>query len=168
MLQRRLAAARDGATGRNGSSAEWWLVTAAGIHGLGIHRIEQLDRSALHDCRPVRVDGRWNLLQRRVAPARNGAAERRGDVACALDWWIVAGADGIRFGQLDRSTLHDSQPVRLDGRRNVLQRRVAATRHVSPSRKCASAIWIVPAGLVRHRVSDSWRVHNARSVHQHS
>jgi len=78
----------------------------------------------MHDAESVRGDGRRHLLQRRLAATWHDAAKRRiDDDNTTTDHHSAADNDLV----VSRNWVHDAGSVRVDGRRCVLQGRLAAT-----------------------------------------
>ena len=80
----------------------------------------------VHDAESVSRDGRRHLLQRRLAAARHDAAERRPGGAGTHAAKHTGAAEYA--GAAERH-VHDAEPISRDGRRHLLQRRLAAARH---------------------------------------
>ena len=116
----------------------------------------------MYDAESVRVNGRWNLLQRRLVASGDDSSEWDADGAIAP---TTAATD--THADVDTSACHEprgvhhAQSVRSNGRRNLLQRRLAASRHQS-SERCHDAT--ATATTTAPAADDSGRLRDAEPV----
>jgi hypothetical protein len=124
----------------------------------------------MHDCGSIRIDGRRRLLQRRLVATGHGASGQQ-PRACAG----AGHCTGTDRATADCKLLHDARSVRRDGRRHLLQRRLAATRHgasgqqpCAGSRSCTGIGTGTGAGTGADRTTAECNfMHDVRSVCRH-
>jgi len=140
LLQRRLVAAWYVAAIRRIDAATFTAATGDDDYEYDVER-------RVHDAEPLHGDGRRHLLQRWLVAARYVAAIRRIDATTGTG----GTGDDNHNDRADRINdferwVHDTESVHGDGRRHLLQRRLAAARYLAAVRRIDAATSTATAG----------------------
>ena len=180
MLERRLVATRHDTAGR--AAIESCAVDAAASPVALDAAVGSGVAGELFDARSVHGDGRGNVLERRVAATWRDATERAavesgavGSTAIIAGGTIDSGATVDAAASGWQQHVSDAQSIRGDGRRHLLERRLAAAWNDTAELDSGSAAASVCAGAsVRGAGSDTadaaseqCQMRGLRSVRRH-